>query len=223
MRIYFRMKIHNLLFICLFSALCDGKVGLVNAKNLTRAEGGSVTAVCQFSFSGRKKFLCREECKDGDVLIETHDNAVQRGRYSITYEEGTFPVSSTFLYVSIAQLKKSDSGRYLCGLERPLLPDSYEGFELQVTDAPKSEKARHPDRQQSEENAVAIYSSKGYVPPLAVCITVLFAAASLLLYKLKTRVNSDCLTSWRQSDNENNNKSTDVNLTLTSLTEFLRS
>lgn len=116
------------------SALGDGNVGLVNAEKLISAEGGSITAVCPFSISGRKKFLCKDECKDGDILIETLDDTAQSGRYSIKYKEGTYPVSYTVLNVSITHLKKSDSGRYSCGLERPLLPDSYQEFELQVID-----------------------------------------------------------------------------------------
>lgn len=89
---------------------------------------------CSFSLSGRKKFLCKDKCEEGDVLIETEDDAAQRGRYSIQYEEGSFPVSSTVLYVSFTELTKSDSGRYSCGLERPLLPDSYQEFEVRVID-----------------------------------------------------------------------------------------
>uniref|UniRef100_A0A3B4TQK1 Immunoglobulin subtype domain-containing protein n=1 Tax=Seriola dumerili TaxID=41447 RepID=A0A3B4TQK1_SERDU len=93
--------------------------------------GGNVTIRCSLGAAERnRKFLCREDCKK--VLIGTIDVVAKSGKYSIEY--GTFPVSSTYLYVSITQLTKSDSGRYRCGLERPFLPDSYWEFEIRVTD-----------------------------------------------------------------------------------------
>lgn len=125
---------HQYSLFILLTALCDGNTGLANANTFIRTEGGSVIAACPFTLSGRKKFLCKGECKEEDILIETKGSMAQRGRYSIKYKEGTFPVSSTALYVSITQLTKADSGRYRCGLERPFLPDSYWEFEVRVTD-----------------------------------------------------------------------------------------
>ncbi|CAI5648608.1 unnamed protein product [Oreochromis niloticus] len=199
------MNIHCLLFycFCFFSALCSG--GLISAKTITHTEGDSITVECSFSLSGRKKFLCKDKCEEGNVLIETEDDAAQRGRYSIQYEEGSFPVSSTVLYVSFTELTKSDSGRYSCGLERPLLPDSYQEFEVRVIDALKTfpETLRQVEQQQTDETAQAL-SFKAHVLPLVTCVTVLFAAVVLLFYKWIRIRDPDGLTTRRQSDTKNN-------------------
>ncbi|CAB1427303.1 unnamed protein product [Pleuronectes platessa] len=77
-----------LFFFSLSSLLQDGLTESV----FTGPEGGSVTVSCSFNFSGWKKLFCRKSCEDGDVLIETDKVSTQRDRYSIEYEEGTFPV-----------------------------------------------------------------------------------------------------------------------------------
>ncbi|XP_038577462.1 uncharacterized protein LOC119904912 [Micropterus salmoides] len=198
------MNMHHVLLFCFLSAaLCGGN----NAETLIRTEGGSVTAACHFSLFGRRKFLCKDECKEENILIETDSDVAQRGKYSIKYKEGTFPLSSTVLYVSITQLTKSDSGRYRCGLERRLLPDAYLEFEIRVTDAPKTfpETMKQPEQQQIGETTAAVHGVKGYVLPLIVCVTVvvLHAVIVLLLYKWKTRRNSDGLITRGQSDDRN--------------------
>ncbi|XP_040910996.1 uncharacterized protein LOC121192975 isoform X2 [Toxotes jaculatrix] len=173
------MNIHRVLSFCVFSAaLWDGNTGLVSANIFISTEGGSVTATCPFTLSGRRKFLCKDECKEKDILIETKGSAAHRGRYSIKYKDGSFPVSSPSLFVSITQLTKSDSGRYRCGLERPYLPDSYWEFEVRVTDAPET--VKQPEQQQAEETT-------GYVLPVVLCVSVLLSAAVLLLYQWKMR------------------------------------
>ncbi|XP_014909618.1 CMRF35-like molecule 9 [Poecilia latipinna] len=112
---------------CLLSALCG-------AKTLIQTKGGSITVKCSFALSGRGKYVCRDPCENGDVLIETEATEAQNGRYSISYREGTFPASSTVLYVNISQLIQSDSGRYWCGLKRRLMIDSRQEFIVNVTD-----------------------------------------------------------------------------------------
>ncbi|XP_040910912.1 uncharacterized protein LOC121192936 isoform X2 [Toxotes jaculatrix] len=79
--------------------------------------------------------FCKEECKEGNILVETDGYRAQSGRYSIEFKDNGILSSST-LYVSITQLKKSDSGLYMCRLKRPVfVPDSRDTFELRVTDA----------------------------------------------------------------------------------------
>ncbi|XP_078025897.1 uncharacterized protein LOC144464122 isoform X2 [Epinephelus lanceolatus] len=127
--------------ICFFflSALWD--TDLINAQDhiVTGTEGGNITVGCRFTFSGRRRLLCKEECEDGDILIDTDETTAQRGRYSIKYEEGFYPASYTILNVSITNLTESDSGRYSCGLLRSVffIP-SYSEFEIRVKDAPTS-------------------------------------------------------------------------------------
>uniref|UniRef100_A0A096M6P5 Immunoglobulin domain-containing protein n=1 Tax=Poecilia formosa TaxID=48698 RepID=A0A096M6P5_POEFO len=111
---------------------------LCGAKTLIQTKGGSITVKCSFALSGRGKYVCRDPCENGDVLIETEATEAQNGRYSISYREGTFPASSTVLYVNISQLIQSDSGRYWCGLKRRLMIDSRQEFIVNVTDGSTS-------------------------------------------------------------------------------------
>ncbi|XP_062247431.1 CMRF35-like molecule 6 isoform X2 [Platichthys flesus] len=120
-----------LIFFSLSSLLQDGLTESV----FTGPEGGSVTVSCSFFFSGETKLFCRKSCEDGDVLIETDNVSAQRGRYSIRYEEAPDLLSNSFVIVTIKELKKSDSGKYTCGLKRTLLPDGNERVEIFVTDA----------------------------------------------------------------------------------------
>ncbi|XP_075958630.1 uncharacterized protein LOC142960603 [Anarhichas minor] len=124
------------------AALRGRNTGLINAEIIrTGTEGGNIRVGCTFTFSARKKIFCKEPCEEGDILIETEDVTAQRGRYSITYTEGAYPVRSTVLYVSITKLTKSDAGKYRCGLHRSLpLPSSYQDIEIRVEEAPISSK-----------------------------------------------------------------------------------
>ncbi|XP_032364223.1 CMRF35-like molecule 5 [Etheostoma spectabile] len=128
------MNVGQSLICFFFLTLQDGKIGLINAKIIKRTgtEGGNITVGCSFTFSGYKRIFCKDKCKKGDILIETEEDTAQRGRYSITYKEGFFPKSNTFVYVSIRNLTQSDSGRYWCGLKRSLSFPSYDEIELRV-------------------------------------------------------------------------------------------
>ncbi|XP_039655592.1 uncharacterized protein LOC120558603 [Perca fluviatilis] len=134
------MNVCQSLICFFFLTLQDGNIGLINAEIIetTGTEGGDITVRCSFTFSGRRRIFCKDQCKEGDILIDTEEDTAQRGRYSIEYKE-YFPVSITILYVSIRNLIRSDSGRYRCGLVRffPFSP-SYQEIEIRVTDAPTS-------------------------------------------------------------------------------------
>ncbi|XP_042071634.1 triggering receptor expressed on myeloid cells 1 isoform X4 [Haplochromis burtoni] len=122
---------HTLLCF-IFLTLQDGNTGLVKAQTLTHRaeEGGSITVKCNFYFPGSRKLFCKEKCEDGNILVQTSDDAAQNGRYSIKYEN-----SNNIMYVSITQLKQSDSGWYRCSLDRVLVTDGNSDFELIVTEA----------------------------------------------------------------------------------------
>ncbi|XP_026010584.1 uncharacterized protein LOC113013692 [Astatotilapia calliptera] len=126
---------HTLLCFIFLTALQDGNTGLVKAQTLPHRaeEGGSITVACKFYLPGSRKLFCKKKCEDGNILVETSDDAAQNGRYSIKYEK-TSTLSYT-LYVSITQLKQSDSGRYRCSLDRTLHTDGNDDFELIVTEA----------------------------------------------------------------------------------------
>ncbi|KAL7399237.1 hypothetical protein ABVT39_021919 [Epinephelus coioides] len=133
------MNVCQTLICFFFLSLWD--TDLINAQIPIRtgAEGGNITVVCPFTFSGRRRLFCKEKCKDGDSLINTDEVTAQRGRYSIKYKEGFYPASNTILNVSITDLTESDSGRYSCGLLRSVffIP-TYSEFEIRVKDAPTS-------------------------------------------------------------------------------------
>ncbi|KAK9515215.1 hypothetical protein VZT92_025879 [Zoarces viviparus] len=129
--------------ICFFFFTLRGRdTGLINADIIgrTRTEGGNITVQCDFNYSGRKKIFCKQPCEERDILIETEDVTAQRGRYSISYEEGAFPARYTVLYVSITKLTKSDEGKYRCGLHRSFISSSYQDIEIRVEEAPISSK-----------------------------------------------------------------------------------
>ncbi|XP_068566602.1 polymeric immunoglobulin receptor-like [Cebidichthys violaceus] len=129
-RIRFRMNIF-VLFFCFFSALCGGNTAKVPIFTAAEGETGSIN--CHPSVSGSRKFFCKNECEAEDILIKTDDVRAQSGRFSITYRND----SSGFgvLTVIFTNLTKSDSGRYRCGLGKTLVPDSYNDFEVRVSDA----------------------------------------------------------------------------------------
>ncbi|XP_033987658.1 uncharacterized protein LOC117483427 isoform X4 [Trematomus bernacchii] len=147
-------------------ALRDGNSGLTNAQNplRTETEGGNITVACSFSFSGKRKLFCKGKCEEGNILVETTGDSEQRGRYSIRYVEGSFPVSETVLYMSITKLTKSDAGRYQCGLDRSVLfPGSHQDFEIRVKDAPTSSKPEVTPRpfSTSSPSASTLTTTKG--------------------------------------------------------------
>ncbi|XP_024865535.1 uncharacterized protein LOC108245779 isoform X2 [Kryptolebias marmoratus] len=102
--------------------------------HLYKPAGSSLTVGCSFKFSGQRKSFCRGECEGDKILVETDGDRGQRGRCRIGYREGRFPVSSTFVYVTIEQLTRSDSGQYRCYLDR-FLKDGFIDFRVTVIDA----------------------------------------------------------------------------------------
>ncbi|XP_044066032.1 uncharacterized protein LOC122882582 isoform X2 [Siniperca chuatsi] len=134
------MKVGHTFMCFFFLTLRDGNTGLINAEIPvhTGTEGGNITVECSFFLSGSRKIFCKEECEGKDILVETTGDRAQSGRYSIEYKGAAF--SSKHMFVSITKLTKSDSGRYRCSLDRFLIPDSSEEFEIRVTDAPITSK-----------------------------------------------------------------------------------
>lgn len=107
-------------------ALCGGNTGTL--RHFEGTEGGNITVQCSFQFVEiSTKYFCRDECEREDIVVQTLRSEAQNGRYSLKYDR-----NSQLLHVSITQLMKSDAGRYSCGVRRPLLPDSYKEFEIDV-------------------------------------------------------------------------------------------
>ncbi|XP_023286898.1 mucin-5AC-like isoform X3 [Seriola lalandi dorsalis] len=130
------MNIHHVLLFCFLSALCGGNSGLVSAKPpiFTGPEGGHGTISCHLNVSGSRKFFCREECKEEDILIRTDKFSAKSGRYSIRYKNKGSSGGS-ILSVTITNLTQSDSGQYRCGLGTSAVPDLFEDFEVRISDA----------------------------------------------------------------------------------------
>ena len=82
--------------------------------------------------SGSRKTFCKEECEENNILVETTDDRDQRGRYSIKWKEADNLLAYSFLYVSITNLTKADSGRYTCRLDGGYLSNM--DFEIRVED-----------------------------------------------------------------------------------------
>lgn len=80
--------------------------------------------MCKCSSPGQKKLFCK---KNGDtiILFQTTNDSAQRERYSIHNED--------FLYLSITQLKNSDSGMYNCTLNKSGNLESCCNFHIVVT------------------------------------------------------------------------------------------
>ncbi|KAM8755179.1 uncharacterized protein AB9X84_011729 isoform 2-T2 [Acanthopagrus schlegelii] len=133
------MKLCQTLICFIILSLQDGNTGLINAETITVTEGGNFTRACDFFVSGSRKIFCKEGCEEKDILVETTGDRAQRGRYSIEWKEAANILTSSFLFVSITNLTKSDSGRYRCRMVRNLFPDSKEEFEIRVEDAPITE------------------------------------------------------------------------------------
>lgn len=95
-------------------------------------EGENIRVECKFSYSGTKKFFCKGKCEKRNILIETTKNAAKNDRYNIQYVEKSV-LSSDILYVSIGQLKKSDTGPYMC-LSKTWLGDLSHEFYILVTE-----------------------------------------------------------------------------------------
>ncbi|KAL7398269.1 hypothetical protein ABVT39_007061 [Epinephelus coioides] len=119
---------YNYIKIIVIDALLTGDSS--EEQTLHTRTGGNIVVECSFPRSGNRKYFCKEECKNEDVLVETTDFEAEKDRYSISYVKGFS--SGGFLYVNISQLTKSDSGRYVCGLEK----SQRRWFRISVTDAP---------------------------------------------------------------------------------------
>ncbi|XP_047196179.1 polymeric immunoglobulin receptor [Hippoglossus stenolepis] len=100
--------------------------GSSEVKQLYKRSGGDVTVECVFTNPGGRKYFCREECGGKmNVLVTTRGDEERNGRYSIEYLTGS---GKGFLFVTITQLIRSDSGRYRCSV------GSDRDFEVIVTD-----------------------------------------------------------------------------------------
>ncbi|XP_027867169.1 uncharacterized protein LOC114140986 isoform X2 [Xiphophorus couchianus] len=119
--------------LCFFLSLQISSIPAA-VNQFTGSAGEDFSGHCGSSFSGTRKIFCRENCGNGNVLIETTENSAENGRYSIEYVKVHGPNIYSFS-VKISALTESDSGRYRCGLGQS--SESYQDFTLTVSGVDK--------------------------------------------------------------------------------------
>ncbi|XP_026224290.1 uncharacterized protein LOC113167698 [Anabas testudineus] len=175
----------------------------LDQKPINKRSGTDLTVAFFFTVPGNTFFFCKEKCEDKNVLVDTDGNSVTKDRYSIEYRDDAFTEGTVF--VSITQLKESDSGRYQCGLDRRFFPDSYYDFVVSVTDAPSPTQSlrissgsftQTTDQQPNKTNSSGVLMFVG----LTVIVMVVLSSLAVLIICIKrnfksrgsrTRGNSD--------------------------------
>ncbi|XP_055012546.1 uncharacterized protein LOC129409810 [Boleophthalmus pectinirostris] len=90
-------------------------VGLATPQTFTGTEGRDITFKCQFKVKGKWKVFCRNDCNTKENrLIETSGHIHQNDRYRIRSRKRSSP---QIISVRIRNVRLSDTGRYICGLE----------------------------------------------------------------------------------------------------------
>ncbi|XP_029601387.1 transmembrane domain-containing protein TMIGD3-like isoform X2 [Salmo trutta] len=160
------MKILRVVSCCLLSALC-----VVESAVTKEVVGGQVTVGCSFTLAGNNnKYFCKGTCSGKDILVETKGikNASQ-DRYSIEDKGDVF-------YVTIKDLRKSDSGTYWCGVDRTI-KDTFQELRLIVTDekavSGKSLTTATPTEAMTTDSAAGVLVYIGTGLGMVVCVLVL--------------------------------------------------
>ncbi|GAA6220157.1 uncharacterized protein LOC108885470 isoform X1 [Lates japonicus] len=114
------MKILHLLIFCHVSAVCVTTSAVLEVSGHV---GGEVSILCPVSQTKDNSsqhsnmYLCKGVCSRENILIQTENkrSAVTcRGRYNMEVNRG-----DGVFNVTIKKLKRSDEGRYCCGMEKP--------------------------------------------------------------------------------------------------------
>ncbi|XP_005930962.1 uncharacterized protein LOC102295791 isoform X1 [Haplochromis burtoni] len=163
--------------IVVAEALLDGNDDQL--KHFDKETGSSLTVGCSFEHSARRKYFCRGECERDGILIETQGARAQRDRYSAEYEEESG--TSGILYVTIKQLRESDSGRYRCYLDTSFSTDPYREFEITVTEAvlPSASTTFTGTTEQSERTAS---TDVLLVVGLTLALIIILLSVSVLIF-----------------------------------------
>ncbi|XP_035513395.1 uncharacterized protein LOC118324974 [Morone saxatilis] len=108
-----KMNIHHFLFFCFSSAaLFDGSAGLDQSQPFIKMKGEDFRNPFAFQApTGSRMYLCRNDCKKEDIVVETNGNRAMSGRYTIRYDRVENKV-----VVVILELTQSDAGWYTVGV-----------------------------------------------------------------------------------------------------------
>nr|XP_029137395.1 uncharacterized protein LOC110000315 [Labrus bergylta] len=151
------MEVHHTVIFFFFLSLQDENFGVISAEAVifyTVPVGENVEVRCSTSQETTRKFFCREECRQEDIIIQTSGVSAQEDRFSIEWKRRQ-KTRSGDVSVKISQLTKSDSGRYRCGLGSSLSPASYTDIEIIVVDALLEGNRREPVRATTGGNFTA--------------------------------------------------------------------
>uniref|UniRef100_A0A096MFY2 Immunoglobulin domain-containing protein n=1 Tax=Poecilia formosa TaxID=48698 RepID=A0A096MFY2_POEFO len=184
----------------------------------TATEGQNVSFEFPFTLvGGGRRFLCREECKNNNIIIETKSADAQNGSFNLRYRNGN-------LQVTIRELKMSDSGRYRCGVAGSSLSEVYEEiFEIRVTEELTSQNpvisslqfqrvsstaltdlhktAGSPSTTAATSKQISLSALPLIVGGVATATGVSIAVFLILLYNWRTRANAE-LVKNRDSDTQ---------------------
>nr|XP_029131629.1 uncharacterized protein LOC114918092 isoform X1 [Labrus bergylta]XP_029131630.1 uncharacterized protein LOC114918092 isoform X1 [Labrus bergylta] len=151
------MEVHHTVIFFFFLSLQDENFGVISAEAVdfyTVFVGENVEVGCSTSQETTRKFFCREECRQEDIIIQTSGVSAQEDRFSIEWKRRQ-QTRSGDVSVKISQLTKSDSGRYRCGLGSSLSPASYTDIEIIVVDTRLEGNRREPVRATTGGNFTA--------------------------------------------------------------------
>ncbi|XP_056266186.1 CMRF35-like molecule 5 isoform X2 [Pseudoliparis swirei] len=133
----------------LLLALCMCVRSAAELIRVSGHEGGEVHVSCPYStgYESHEKYLCKNNCaNDDDVLIKTTEP--NKNKYSIHDDERKRVFTAT-----ISDLRRTDAGRYWCGVTRKGM-DIYTEVHLEV--GPDTCCAQSTKLQSYEESSVSI-------------------------------------------------------------------
>nr|XP_043893372.1 uncharacterized protein LOC122776748 [Solea senegalensis] len=149
------MRVHHFCFFVMLLSDNDNAV-LVSAGETvwTGTEGGSITVNCSFYFSGSMACFCKESCDEkGNILVQTSGKRAWIDRYSLVYKRESI-LKYEQIFATITNLKKSDSGWYMCRLEH-LLSNSDKKIQIIVKDASTTADPPPPPSSSSSSSTAA--------------------------------------------------------------------
>uniref|UniRef100_A0A4W5KEH9 Immunoglobulin V-set domain-containing protein n=1 Tax=Hucho hucho TaxID=62062 RepID=A0A4W5KEH9_9TELE len=91
---------------------CEQALCVVESAVTKEVVGGQVTVGCSFTWAGtNNKYFCKGTCSGEDILVET------KGSKNVTQDRYSIEDKGDLFYVTIKDLRKTDSGTYWCGFQ----------------------------------------------------------------------------------------------------------
>nr|XP_055062391.1 polymeric immunoglobulin receptor-like [Misgurnus anguillicaudatus] len=111
--------------VCIWICLSGFGHSAADGIFINKREGDQVTITCTpVPDSENKKYFCRHQCKDEDIIVSSDRTSIGRFRLK-DYGKGKFTVT-------ITDLRESDSGNYKCGVKLHKV-DEYEEVNLKIS------------------------------------------------------------------------------------------